>query len=345
MKIYHVPGLMLTTACILLTACGTLQTCPSRQAEPALYVLKNPGEVCRCKEGDIPDHVQFNITETEDALKYLRARTPSGAPRPLILYVHGRAGGAEGEPCKSLREVVPCLEQEYGADVLMFFWPGAGDGGLLGYPKGKARDAAWQLAKVLEVFSRVRTQQATNQPDQKMVLLTHSLGSFTVEKLLRSHVSGSLPSNLFDTVVLSSPASKAADHASWLGRCDFSRHRYVSVNANDTVLRFSVLRQIEAALGRKLTSGILFKEEVPLAAQVTYVSLSRADIHKHRYFISSGQEKSVGVQDYYQDVLRGVAHDFSHSNQIARTEERDGSTIYYIKTSEGQLISKGKVED
>lgn len=93
----------------------------------SLYILKHSGEKSQ------PDGQKFEVENLNSALDSLLSQ--SQADNAIILYVHGRGAGKEKEPDKSLKDVMPCLEQEYPAKVLMFYWQGSDEGGALGSVK------------------------------------------------------------------------------------------------------------------------------------------------------------------------------------------------------------------
>ena len=253
----------------------------------------------------------------------------SGDADTIILYVHGRAAGEEEEPNKSLKQVLPCLERENAAHVLMFYWPGSGEGGIVGFPEDQARQAAPSLGQVLADLQRYKKENTARVQHHKFVLLLHSMGNIVFEEFLRSFGSGSLQRDLFDTVVLSASATSAKGHAEWLQKGDFTSHLYVTVNENDPVIDKLGVREREGRLGKKLTT--FFGGPVPLAANALYVDIGRTGIDTHRYFLKSGQKGNPDLAQFFQSVLRGEAFPFDGFSGVEDVKQRDGATIYYFK--------------
>jgi hypothetical protein len=300
------------------------------QESPCLYVLQRSGEVCeRGEDNRVPDSQKFTIENVNAALDSLLARAEG--TKAIILYVHGRAAGEEEEPNKSLKAVIPCLEGEYPARALMFFWPGSAEGGPLGFPEDQARHAAPGLGQALVGLKSYKEDNRVRLQGRKFVLLLHSMGNIVFEEFMRSYRSGDLPHGLFDTVVLSASATATKDHASWLKKTDFSSHLYVTVNDNDPVIDKLGVREMEGRLGKKLKT--LFSGPVKLASNAIYVDFSKTDVDKHRYFLKSEQKGNPYIKQFFETVLSGDAFNFDGFSGVKKVEQRDGTAIYYFKRS------------
>jgi hypothetical protein len=311
--------------CCFSVACGHISPKETGTPEsPGLYVLQNSGVACG--KDRLPDNQKFAIENISTALDSLLAR--SGDTRTIILYVHGRAAGKEEEPDKSLKDVVPCLEHECPARVLMFFWPGAAVGGPLGFPEDQARQAGPGLGQALTGLKKYKADNSAKLLGRKFVLLTHSMGSIVLEEYLRSYKAGDLPSGLFDTVVLSSSASASAGHADWLKKTDFSGHTYVTANDNDSMNKLIEAKTGLARLGERLET--LSGDKVALAPNALYVDFSKTGVD-HRYCIASGQKGNPYIKDFFRAVLSGNPFKFDGYGGVDKVEERDGTKIYYFK--------------
>ncbi len=185
-------------------------------SEPALYLL--------------PDKA-LQVTQIGAVLDSLKGN------ENIILYVHGRAGGKKQEPSKSLKDVMPSLTEDYKAKAIMFYWPGAGDGGVTGFPEERARQAAPALTETLKALQNYKQANATRLQNVKFILLLHSMGSIVFEQFINLYAPRSLDRNLFDTVILNSSSSATKGHDVWLKKVDFTRNLYVTVNNDDSVLR------------------------------------------------------------------------------------------------------------
>jgi len=311
--------------CCFSVACGHISPKETgTQESPGLYVLQSSGVACG--KDQLPDNQKFAIENINTALDSLLAR--SGDTRTIILYVHGRAAGKEEEPDKSLKDVVPCLEHECPARVLMFFWPGAAKGGPLGFPEDQARQAGPGLGQALTGLKKYKAENSAKLQERKFVLLTHSMGSIVLEEYLGSYKAGDLPPGLFDTVVISSSASASKDHADWLKKTDFSSHTYVTVNDNDPIDGWAGFKELQTRLGKKLDT--LISGNVTLAPNALYVDFSKTGVD-HRYFIASGQKGNPYVKDFFRAVLSGDPFKFDGYGGVDKVEQRDGTKIYFIK--------------
>jgi hypothetical protein len=311
--------------CCFLVSCGHISPKETgTQESPVIYVLQKSGVVCN--KDQLPDNQKFAVENINTALDNLLAR--SGDTKTIIFYVHGRAAGEEKEPDKSLKAVVPCLEDEYPARALMFFWPGSAEGGPLGFPEDQARQAGPGLGQALAGLKKYKADNSVKLQGRKFVLLTHSMGSIVLEEYLGSYKAGDLPSGLFDTVVISSSASASKGHADWLKKTDFSGHTYVTVNDKDSVVGAAGVIELEAKLGKKLKT--LFGCNVALAPNALYVDFSETGVN-HRYFIASGQEGNPYIKDFFKAVLSGDPFKFDGYDGVDKVEQRDGTKIYYFK--------------
>jgi hypothetical protein len=279
-----------------------------------------------CGKDQLPDNQKFAVENINTALDSLLAR--SGDTKTIILYVHGRGAGKEEEPDKSLKDVVPCLEHENPARVLMFFWPGSAVGGTFGFPEDQARQAGPGLGQALTGLKKYKADNSAKLQGRKFVLLTHSMGSIVFEEYLRTYKAGDLPPDLFNTVVLSASASASSGHADWLKKTDFSSYAYVTVNDKDEVVGAVGIIELEARLGKKLNT--LFGNKIALAPNALYVDFSETGVN-HRYFIASGQEGNPYIKEFFKASLSGAPFNFDGYGGVDKVEERDGTKIYYFK--------------
>ncbi len=294
---------------------------------PMLYTLSNPAERCVGETAIVPVNQEFSIEKLDSALDNLLSG--SSGDETLIVYLHGRAAGEEKEPDKSLKYVMPCLERENPVKVLMFFWPGSAEGGILGFPEDQARHAAPGLGKIFADLATYKEANRDRLHNRKIVLLPHSMGNIVFEEFMQSYKSGTLSHHLFDTIILSASASATKDHASWLKDVDFSGHIYVITNNNDPVLDKNGMREIAARLGKKLKTSIA--GDVTLAKNATYIDISNTEAHTHRYFLHSNQKGNPYIKQFFEVVLNGKPFDFSGFNGVENTKQRNGTTIYYFR--------------
>lgn len=256
----------------------------------------------------------YPVTKIGDAIEALLAARPT--LDNVIVFVHGRACGGGGEPDKSLGSVVPEMESDYGAGVVMFYWPGSDKGCPLGFPEDESRAAGPALRAMLQRMNAHMASHPGTRAKIKTSLLTHSMGNIVLEEALATKT-GLAPS-LFDDVVLSSSATALAAHAAWLSRLDFATDVYVTVNGGDSVL-------LAAGTGRGVRLGRDLGTET-LTPRAAYVDFTAAGVN-HQYYVSSGQ-KGQHMRDFYQAVLNGRPYDLAGSPAITKRTVRDGATVH-----------------
>lgn len=289
-----------------------------------LYHLAHPHGPAH---GRLPTHQDYPLEHLDAAVETLLADAP--AQSPVILYVHGRAAGEEEEPGKSLGGVVPPLEDENAARVLMFFWPGSAVGGPLGFPEDQARQAGPALGRILAGLDRHKQAHPDQWQDRRVVLLLHSMGNIVFEEYMLHHRHGSLSPRLFDTLVLSASATAAKHHADWLAKVDYAGQVYVTVNEDDPVLDKAGVHEHSARLGKKLHT--LAAGDVGLAGNALYIDLGDTKADKHRYFLQTEQAKNPYLRRFFAAALSGRTLDLEGFEGIAKVERRDGTAIYHLK--------------
>lgn len=281
---------------------------------PALFVLGHDHPV----GAGTPLHSIFPVEQGAKAVEEaLRGAAPDTT---LLLYVHGRGAGPVREPDKSLIEILPALENQQNVRVVMFFWPGSAEGGILGFPEKPARAAANDLGRALRSLGP--------RGDRRRSMLVHSLGSIVVEEYLqRHHAAGSFAKSSFDAVTFSAAASEARPHADWLRRLDFSARTFVVVNENDKVLSGAGLLEWDARLGRELPKSIA--GIVTLASNAEYVDI-RGTGANHRYFVRDGQDGSPVLKAFFDGVLIGRPTPWDDLPGERYLEQRDATSVHYL---------------
>ena len=143
----------------------------------------------------------FPVTGIGAAIDSLVAAKP--AIEGVLVYVQGRSCGGGGEPQKSLESVVPDMETEYAAGVVMFSWPGSDDGCPLGFPEPQARKAGPALRAALASLASYAATSPAALAQRKVTLITHSMGNIVLESALATKT-GAPPNLLANAVVQSS---------------------------------------------------------------------------------------------------------------------------------------------
>lgn len=289
---------------------GTVDGGPST---PPSDASTGPDPVFDAKLYALPE-TAYPVTKVGEAIDALLAAKP--ALENVIVFVHGRSCGGGGEPTKSMTSVVPELETDYAAGVLMFFWPGSDDGCPLGFPDDKARASGPALRALIEKTAAWASSHPTQAAKVKLELLTHSLGNIVLEAALEKPTGA--PPGLFASAVLNSSAAALAGHATWLANLDFASRAYVTVNGGDKILLAATAGR-GARLGRDLGSETL-------SGRAAYVDFTASDVN-HQYYVVSGQ-KGASMKGFYQDALRGRVYDLAGSPAITKRTPRGSATIY-----------------
>ena len=293
--------------------------------QPTLYILKNSDNNCVEDQPTPPFH-EFAIESFNEALDTLLNR--SKPTDTIIFYIHGRAAGELPEAHKSLRTVMPCLEKDINAKVLMFYWPDAGKGGANGFPENEARTAGQALGLAILKFQQYKKTHVDKFLNRKTVLLSHSMGSLVFEEFVKKYQTPSLDKELFDTLLLSSSASATKDHAEWLEKVKISNDIYVTVNDNDFVLTAAGMKEKKGRLGKKLET--LIAGEITLTSNAKYVNLDKSGVEGHRIFIGKNLKNNPNVDKFFENVLSGHTIDLNGFPGIKDIKSRDGTNIYFF---------------
>ena len=276
--------------------------------------------------GDKTTAKDYDINEVSQAVSTLYSHANDNN-KTFLLYIHGRAKVSEdsevddGEPYKSINEVIPVLEQG-PVRVLMLWWPG--DSGTFSFPSDKARIAAGNLSSLLSQLIVLKKNGILAQ--KKMVFITHSMGSIVLEEFLLNHYNNSFNYKLFDNVILSASASKSKDHSDWLKKLDFARNIFVMINPNDRLLLALVLELggllPASALGRKLKRDYVNK------SAFKYVNLDKLGFNNHRYFIGN---INPNLTTFFQQVYRGEDVTFDNAHFVLDDHQ------YFMKNNNSRL--------
>ncbi len=214
----------------------------------------------------------------------------------FILFVHGRGK----HPDKAFRQrLLVDLESDYSAKVLMFHWPSWA--GPLAFPEEQARDSADSFVSVLAAIKTCKQTNADLVKGIRFTLLTQSMGSLVLEEAVRRQPNATLE-NLFDTLVMTAPASHTKDHSTWLNDMHLSPNTYVVFNRYDPVLGSAGLKE----MGRRLGKGLKSRgQPVKLATNAVYVDASRMTL-LHRYYLHRYLKTAPALKAFFDQVLNGL---------------------------------------
>lgn len=231
-----------------------------------------------------------------------------GAGKPLILFIHGRGK----EPIKSVKGgtftkglAIHKLELGYDARVLMFNWDSAFDGFKLHDRElalSHTEAGAKALGQLLEALIR---RSAASPKAAKLALLVHGMGAVVVEKAVAK---GYWPGvkNIFSAVLLTQPDADDVGHSVWLNRLAQREKVYLTLNADDQVLR----RATDARPDGCQALGLGVAEDEPLAPLATYIDLARMGAlgkkdEDHEVFAKSAMNGQLHVGQFFEQVLKG----------------------------------------
>jgi len=251
----------------------------------------------------------------------------------LLLFVHGFNNNV-----KAVVDRAFGLQQQFGVEVLAFSWPanGGGASGTLDYKSDKkdARASIGALDRVLdkmrqylhvlrqEELERIRSEANDRYPKNaetrdeflaraiqedcpfRVTLMLHSMGNYLLKQLLKSTLY-SADELLFDNVVMVAADTNNKDHREWIDRIEFRNRLYVTINENDSALRFSRIKggsEQRARLGH-------FPYEL-YSRRAVYVDVTGASNveDSHAYF-EGDSLKNDNLKKFFIKALNGKVAD------------------------------------
>lgn len=269
-----------------------------------------PGSVIQAKE------LKFDPTKrlyTSDKAGYKVSKLPALLDRllsngkPVILFVHGRGN----EPKKSLEggrfigRAVYKLESGYDANVLMFSWDSKRGKGLKdrGRPLSNMLVASKEFLKILEGIKQYRKSHPQSKP---IALISHSMGNIVIESAVKN-LDGWIENDgkpLFSNILLSASDADDVEHAEWVEQISATENVYITINADDKVLKKSNDRPSG-------TAPMGLEPGSKLANKATYVDVTRLGkrkgkkTKKHELFNKPGMYDQVHVCQFFHQVLTG----------------------------------------
>lgn len=247
----------------------------------------------------------------------------------LLLFVHGYNNNVE-----AVVERAFGLQETFGVEVLAFSWPanGGGASGVLDYKSDKkdARASIGALDRVLdktreylhllreEELKRIRAEASDRFRNDaetrdeflsrailedcpfRVSLMLHSMGNYLLKQLLKSTLySGD--ELLFDNVIMVAADTNNQGHREWIDRIEFRNRLYVTINENDSALRFSRMKggfEQRARLGH-------FPYELD-SRRVVYVDMTRASNvgDSHAYFEGDSLQNDA-LRKFFDEALNG----------------------------------------
>ena len=154
-----------------------------------------------------------------------------------VLFVHGfnQSFLDNLTKCKSIEEL-------YGVNVLAFSWP-SNQGGLKPNEYKKARAAAKGCSNAFDRMLEKLGFYLANRPFKsdcviRVSLLAYSMGNYVVQKFVEDPVFCD-ETKIFDNIILTQADVDVEKHASWVAMMDYGKRVYVTINEDDSVLKWS----------------------------------------------------------------------------------------------------------
>lgn len=143
-----------------------------------------------------------------------------------------------------LDNLIKCrhIENLYGINVLVFSWP-SNQGGFKPNEYKKARAAAKGSSNAFDRMLEKLSQYLSLRPFSsdcpiRINLMAYSLGNYLLESFVRTPVFSS-ETKIFDNIILTQADVDLNGHIQWLGEMKYGKHLYVTINEDDSVLKWS----------------------------------------------------------------------------------------------------------
>jgi hypothetical protein len=247
--------------------------------------------------------------------------------KPVVLFVHGRGD----EPSKSLRgtgfiaqwwnitgNAVRKLETTYDVTVILFSWDSDRERTWMFWDSSDRRRplrnsvaGGERLNKVIRALVGAKNNMAKQQ---RVVLLTHSMGSIVLRNYVQKH---GFPEAVFANVILSSADADNLDHKGWVDEIGQRTRVFITINPYDWVLNESTDARPTGAFPLGLDPGN------DLSSKASYVDLNvsgkdKKPLEAHEIFYRD-KEKWRGyehVKQFFQKVLSGDQPLFEQGKDI-----------------------------
>jgi esterase/lipase superfamily enzyme len=154
-----------------------------------------------------------------------------------VLFVHGF-----NQTFRDNLTKCRAIEKIYGVNVLAFSWP-SNQGGFKTKEYEKARSAARGSTNAFDRMLEKLGYYLLRRPHAadctvRLSLMAYSMGNFVVENFVRAPVFSD-ETKIFDNVILTQADVDVATHAEWCGKMTLGKRIYVTINENDSVLKWS----------------------------------------------------------------------------------------------------------
>jgi len=246
--------------------------------------------------------------------------------KPVVLFVHGRGN----EPSKSLTgtgfilrlvnitgSAVQKLETTYGVTVILFSWDSDRERTWRFWDfSDRRRPLANSIGagehRVEKVIRALLSAKNKVSKQQRVILLTHSMGSIVVKNYVQKH---GFPKGIFDNVILSSADVDNLDHKQWVDKIGAQTKLFITVNPHDWVLNESTDARPEGALPLGLYPG----NDLSLKASYVELNVSSEDkkpLEAHEVFYREKWKGFEHVQQFFQRVFSGGQPSFEYGKDV-----------------------------
>lgn len=196
------------------------------------------------------------------------------------------------------------LEEEYQANVMLFSWP-ADPPAITFDPinayrqaQGAARVSAIQLDQTLEGLNQLFAgpmRQESQSAGFRFCMLLHSLGNYAFESYVRSPIYAG-ETNIFDTIVLHQPDTSQPRLHEWIDKIRFRDSLYLTFNAYDSVLRYSMLIN-------DVRAGIAGGDDP--SKTVKFIDFTHGRQVSADHFMFTGMDNKI-IKEACRRMIRGV---------------------------------------
>ena len=198
------------------------------------------------------------------------------------------------------------LESGYNANVLMFNWDSERGSSFKdrSRPLSNMSAASQAFSQVLDGIKQYRKNNPQGRP---ISLIVHSMGNIVIETMIKNQ-GGWVDNNgepLFSNVLFSASDADNINHAAWVENVSTTENVYITINADDKILRKSNNQRPAGTTALGLEPGIR------LANNATYIDVTNLGSKKgkkterHELFNKPGMHDQIHVCEFFQQALTG----------------------------------------
>ncbi len=191
------------------------------------------------------------------------------------------------------------LQKRYGLGVLLFSWA-SNPGGIppVEYPKARAIAGASSpaLDMTLEKLGRYMCEEADEDCDISLNLLTHSLGAYLFQRFVEKPLFAG-ETRIFDNLILHQADVDSEGHEIWVNKLRYARRVYATINEKDKILDISDVVNPDR-LGNT-ASGLVSDRAI-------YIDFTGAGkVKKAHQIFGKTADKNPVIKEYFSNVFNG----------------------------------------